>query len=362
MKHTSHRPPLTFKSVFTLVKAAATSWSDDYAPSMGAALAYYTVFSVAPLLLIVISVAGLIFGQDAARGEIFAQLRGMMGAESALAIQGMLEAVNKPFQGVFTTIVGVLLLVVGATTVFGELQDSLDRIWRAPARTGGGLWNLLRTRLMSFSMIMCIGFLLMVSLVFSAALSALGNWWAPLFGGWEVLANVVNVVVSFAIITTVFAMIYKIMPRVSIEWADVWVGAAVTSLMFTIGKFVIGLYIGKSSVTSGFGAAGSLVVVLVWVYYSAQIFLMGAEFTWVYAHTFGSKQEAEHPGAAPSIPTRADDDAPDAVKAAREETGTEAAGQKPSGEPLVRTRPADRIASAVARSQVRDAGKVVVRH
>jgi membrane protein len=314
---------------------------------MGAALAYYTVFSVAPLLLIVISVAGLIFGQDAARGEIFAQLRGMMGAESALAIQGMLEAVNKPFQGVFTTIVGVLLLVVGATTVFGELQDSLDRIWRAPARTGGGLWNLLRTRLMSFSMIMCIGFLLMVSLVFSAALSALGNWWAPLF--------------SFMIITTVFAMIYKIMPRVSIEWADVWVGAAVTSLMFTVGKFVIGLYIGKSSVTSGFGAAGSLVVVLVWVYYSAQIFLMGAEFTWVYAHTFGSKQEAEHPGAAPSIPTRADDDTPDAVRAAREETGTEAQGQRAASGPVIRTRPVDRVANAVARAQVREDGKVAVR-
>ncbi|MDB6001697.1 MAG: YihY family protein, partial [Rhizobacter sp.] len=228
MPSTPRRPPFTFKSAFALLKAAASSWSDDFAPSMGAALAYYTVFSVAPLLLIVISVAGLLFGQDAARGEIFGQLRGMMGEEGALAIQGMLESVNKPAQGAFATVVGVVLLLVGATTVFGELQDSLDRIWRAPARANGGLWKLMRARLLSFGMIMGIGFLLMVSLVFSAGLSALGKWWSPVFGGWETLANILNFVVSFGFVTAVFAMIYKIMPRVHIQWADVWVGAAVT--------------------------------------------------------------------------------------------------------------------------------------
>jgi membrane protein len=254
------------------------------------------VFSVAPLLLIVISVAGLVFGQEAARGEIFAQLSGLMGAQGALAVQGMLEAVNKPREGIIATVIGLALLVVGATTVFGELQDAMDRIWRAPARdTGGGIFGLLRVRLLSFSMIMGIGFLLIVSLVASAAIAALGKWWAPVFGGWEVLAQGVNFVVSFGMVTVIFAMIYKLMPRVKVEWRDVWVGAGVTALLFTVGKHLIGLYIGKSSVASGYGAAGSLVVVLVWVYYSAQIFLLGAEFTWVYAHQYGSLRGKPQP-------------------------------------------------------------------
>jgi membrane protein len=282
---------MNVKQIWDLVKTAASSWVEDYAQSMGAALAYYTMFSIAPLLLIVIAIAGLVFGEEAARGAIFSQLQGMMGQEGATAVQGLLQSVNKPAAGVTATVIGAVLLLVGATTVFGELQDDLDRIWRAPERDKtSGIWGLLRTRLLSFGMILGIGFLLIVSLVVSAALAAFGEWWAPLFGGWEVLANIVNFAISFAMTTAIFAMIYKIMPRVSIAWHDVWIGAAVTSLLFTIGKFLIGLYIGKSGISSGFGAAGSLVVVLVWVYYSAQIFLMGAEFTWVYAHSFGSRK------------------------------------------------------------------------
>lgn len=273
------------------MKTAASSWVDDYAQSMGAALAYYTMFSIAPLLLIVISIAGLIFGVEAARGEIFGQLQGLMGEQGALAIQGLLESASEPSKSVTATIIGVALLLVGATTVFGELQDALDRIWRAPERDrGAGIWGLLRARLLSFGMILGIGFLLMVSLVSSAALSALGKWWGPLFGGWELLAQAINLLLSFALTTAVFALIYKIMPRVKIAWHDVWIGAVVTALLFTVGKFLIGLYIGKSSIASGFGAAGSLAVVLVWVYYSAQIFLMGAEFTWAYSHAFGSRK------------------------------------------------------------------------
>lgn len=282
---------MTVKQIWGLVKTAASSWVDDYAQSMGAALAYYTMFSIAPLLLIVISIAGLIFGVEAARGEIFGQLQGLMGEQGALAIQGLLESASEPSKSVTATIIGVALLLVGATTVFGELQDALDRIWRAPERDrGAGIWGLLRARLLSFGMILGIGFLLMVSLVSSAALSALGKWWGPLFGGWELLAQAINLLLSFALTTAVFALIYKIMPRVKIAWHDVWIGAVVTALLFTIGKFLIGLYIGKSSIASGFGAAGSLVVVLVWVYYSAQIFLMGAEFTWAYSHAFGSRK------------------------------------------------------------------------
>jgi membrane protein len=302
---------MTLKNIWILIKAATSSWVDDYAQSMGAALAYYTMFSIAPLLLIVISIAGLIFGVEAARGEIFSQLQGLMGQQGADAVQGLLESVSKPAESITAMLVGAILLLVGATTVFGELQDALDRIWRAPKRNKGGIWSLLRARLLSFGMIMGIGFLLMVSLVVSAALAALGKLWGPLFADWEILANVIDFLVSFAFTTVVFAMIYKIMPRAKVGWEDVWVGAAVTSLLFTIGKFLIGLYIGKSGVTSGFGAAGSLVVVLVWVYYSAQIFLMGAEFTWAYALTFGSRKEQPVPAAAPVIPSQATKKQPD---------------------------------------------------
>jgi membrane protein len=293
------------RALFDLCKQAVASWSNDYAPSMGAALAYYTVFSIAPLLLIVISVAGLVFGEEAARGEIFAQLAGLMGEQGAAAVQSMLQAVNKPTEGVVATVLGIGLLVVGATTVFGELQDALDRIWRAPARAkSSGLFNLVRVRLLSFSMIMGIGFLLIVSLVASAALAALSKWWSPVFGAWATLAQAVNFAFSFAMVTVIFAMIYKIMPRAKVQWRDVWVGAAATAMLFTIGKHLIGLYIGKSSVASGYGAAGSLVVVLVWVYYSAQIFLLGAEFTWVYAKTFGSRRHDRADAPASASPTR----------------------------------------------------------
>jgi len=276
---------VNFKHAWELIKKSVTAWIDDYAPSMGAALAYYTVFSIAPLLIIVIAVAGFAFGQEAVQGEIAAQLGGLIGQEGAEAVQGLVESASEPTRGIIATVISIVLLVIGATTVFGELQSSLDRIWRVPAPPeASGIWNLLRTRLLSFGMVLGLGFLLLVSLVVSAGLAAFGTWWGGGFEGWEALLHVLNLAISFALITGLFAMIYKIMPRAKIAWRDVWVGAAVTALLFEIGKFLIGLYLGKSGVTSGFGAAGSLVVLLVWVYYSAQIFLLGAEFTWVYAH------------------------------------------------------------------------------
>ena len=276
-----------------LFKRAGIAWIDDFAPSMGAALSYYTVFSLAPLLLIVISVAGLVFGKEAASGELFDQLRDLMGADAAYSVQSLLASVNTPSKGIISTVIGIAVMLIGATTVFGELQSSLDRIWRAPVRAGGnGVVNLLRTRLLSFGMILGIAFLLMVSLVLGAVIAAMGKWWGSVFGGWEVLAQLVNLLIGFGLTTAVFAMIYKLMPSVKVEWHDVWLGALVTALLFTIGKLLIGLYIGKSGVASGFGAAGSLVVVFVWVYYSAQIFLLGAEFTWAYAQTYGSRRHA----------------------------------------------------------------------
>jgi membrane protein len=274
-----------------LLKQVSRSWLDDYAPSMGAALAFYTLFSLAPLLLIVVSVAGLVFGEVAARGEIQNQLQALMGVRGASAVQDLLTSVDKPAQGMAATLLGVLLLLVGATTVFGELQDSLDRIWRVPAlgQTTGWL-GLVRARLLSFGMILAVGFLLTVSLVLSAALAMMGRWWSPLFGGWYVVATTTNAAGGFFLNAAMFALIYKVMPRVHVQWRDVWTGALFTALLFGLGKSLIGAWIGSSGVVSGFGAAGSLVVVLLWVYYSAQVFLMGAEFTWVYANVLGSRK------------------------------------------------------------------------
>ncbi|MEO8545181.1 MAG: YihY/virulence factor BrkB family protein [Burkholderiaceae bacterium] len=284
---------------WTLIKRSVSAWSDDYAQSMGAALAYYSVFSMAPLLLLVISVAGLVFGQEAARGEVFSALQGLMGVEAATAIQNMLSAMSKPSNGVSGTLVSIAALMVGATTVFAELQDSLDRIWRVPNRVKpGGIWGLVRARILSLGMILGLGFLLMVSLVMSAAVSALGKWWGVYFGQWEILLQVVNELVGILVTAIGFGLIYKFMPRVRVDWHDVWWGAAITALLFTVGKFLIGLYIGKTGIASGFGAAGSIAVVFVWVYYSAQIFLLGAEFTWIYSQMFGSRSK---PGAAERV-------------------------------------------------------------
>lgn len=270
---------------------------------MGAALAFYTLFSVAPLLLIAISVAGLVFGEQAARNEILAQASDLLGETSAQALQSMLEQVSKPGAGLIGTVVGVVTLLIGATTVFGELQSALDRIWSVPEPTvRSSAWSLVRARLLSLGLILGIGFLLMVSLVASAAVSALSRWWAPFFERLGFVPTFLDLGVSLALITVLFAMIYKLMPSAKVAWRDVWVGAVLTALLFTIGKFLIAFYIGRSGVASPFGAAGSVVVLLMWVYFSAQIFLLGAEFTWVYANRHGSRKDLHPPNALESDP------------------------------------------------------------
>ncbi len=278
------------KKIWLLIKTTVIAWSDDYAPSMGAALAFYTLFSIAPLLLIVLSITGFVFGAEAARGEIAGQLQNLMGEQSALTVQALLQNVNKPSEGIMATIAGVLLLLIGATTVFGELQSALDRIWRAPERPPiRSIISFLRSRLLSFGMIFGIGFILMVSLIFNAALSAVSHWWSLQFKEWFIILYSVNLVFGFVMTTAMFALIYKYIPSVKIRWGEVWLGALITAALFTVGKFLIGLYMTKSAVASGFGAAGSVVALLVWVYYSAQIFLLGAEFTWAYSIIYGSR-------------------------------------------------------------------------
>ena len=294
---------MIFRDIMDLFKAAAVNWVHDYAQSMGAALAFYTMFSIAPLLLIVISIAGFFFGEQAARGEIYAQLQAMLGTAGALAVQGLLESAGKPAESAMATLFGLIFLFIGATSVFAELQDALNRIWRAPQKARiSGLWSLLRARLLSFGMILGIGFLLTVSLAFSAGLAALSKWLDPHATGWATVENTSEVTLGVLLATAVFAMIYKTMPRVRIHWNDVWVGAIVTSLLFITGKALIGAYLGRSGISSHFGVSASLIIVLLWVYYSAQIFLFGAEFTWVYSHKFGSRKGQALLGAAGALP------------------------------------------------------------
>jgi membrane protein len=270
-------------------REAISAWMDDFAPSMGAALSYYTLFSLAPLLVVVIAIAGLVFGPEAARAALSGQMNELLGEAGAKVVDGLLAGASYRSTGLIATVIGTGTLLLGATSVFAELQTDLDRIWRAPAIKHYTVWMLLRSRLLTFGMVLAVGFLLLVSLVVSTALAAVGKWWGAYFGGWEVTLQVVNFGVSFVIITILFALLYKFLPRVHVSWRDVWIGAAATSALFTIGKSAIGIYIGKSNVASGFGAAGAIAVLLVWVYYSAQIFLLGAEFTWIFAHRRGSR-------------------------------------------------------------------------
>jgi len=285
--------------MWPLVKTAVRAWLADRAASMGAALAYYTAFSIAPLLIIAIAVAGLLFGRDAAQEEVVAQLRGLLGNAGGSAIEGLLKSTADFGSSIFGMVVGVGALFLTATTAFVELQDDLDRIWKAEPRVGSGIVNLIRSRMLSFGMVLFIGFLLAVSLILSAGIAALGN---SMFSEMEVLLQVITFVVSFAVITVLFAMIYKVLPNIKIDWEDVWIGAAITSLLFEIGKVLIGVYIGESSVASSFGAAGPFVVLMLWIYYSTQIFLLGAEFTFAYAHRNDPKSTEHATAEATAIP------------------------------------------------------------
>lgn len=277
-------------NALNLVKETFADWSEDNATRLAAALAYYTAFAIAPLLVIAIAVAGFFFGEEAARNQVGQQVSGLLGESTGTAINEMVErAGNQEGAGIVATIIGIATLLFGASGVFGELQNALNTIWEVAPKPNQGFMATIKQRFFSFAMVLGVGFLLLVSLMISAALGAVGQF----FGGSEptLIWKVINFTISFAVTTGLFALMFKYLPDAKVQWGDVWIGAAATALLFTIGKAALGWYLGRSSTTSTYGAAGSFVALLLWVYYSAQILFLGAEFTQVYAKAYGSKIE-----------------------------------------------------------------------
>ena len=271
-----------------IMRCAVSEWFEDRCSSKGAALAFYTMFSMAPIMVLVLAVAGFFYGADAAQGQLFGQLKGLMGAKGAAALQLVLAGAQNHGSGLKATLIAGALLLLGATTVFAELKDSLDDIWEVPKPTGSTWWNIVRTRLLSFGIILVLAFLLMVSLVVSAALTVMENYVGGLWKDATFILGWVAWLISFLVIAVLFGVIYKLLPRIKLDWNDVVIGALGTAAMFELGKYLIGLYIGNSGVADSFGAAGSTIAVLLWVYYSAQIFFLGAEFARQYAVQVGS--------------------------------------------------------------------------
>ncbi|HSB96997.1 MAG TPA: YihY/virulence factor BrkB family protein [Spongiibacteraceae bacterium] len=279
---------LSLNETAGLVAHSISSWLDDRASTMGAALAFYTAFSLSPLLLVIIAAAGLIVDADITQQAILWQFEGLLGADGAHFVQTLLQSAQRKDSGILSIAISAITLFIGATTVFSELEHNLNKIWKVDLKPNSSAFHFVRTRILSFGLVLALGFLLIVSLSISTAINAmstlLGNW-------YKVTAYVLdglNFVVSFAAITVLFALIYKLLPATKIALSDVWFGAIITALLFSIGKYLIGLYLGRSAISSSFGAAGTFIVLMLWIYYSAQIFLLGAEFTYLYATRFGS--------------------------------------------------------------------------
>ncbi|MEM9272557.1 MAG: YihY/virulence factor BrkB family protein [Cyanobacteria bacterium P01_F01_bin.143] len=280
---------IRIKPILKLFKEAFREWQQDKASLLAAALAYYTVFSVTPLLVIAIAIAGAVFGEDAAKGELFQQINTLVGEQGAQVIEIALANASKPEIGSAASIISIVVLLLGASGVFAQLQEALNTVWNVKPPKDKSIWQFIHKRLLSFGMVLVIGLLLLASLLISAILSGLSNFEAHLLPAWISLGKYLNLVISFGLITLLFALIYKYLPDVRIRWKDVWVGAVITAILFSFGKFLIGLYLGRSSFGSAYGAAGSLIIFLAWVFYSAQILLFGAEFTQVYARKYGKR-------------------------------------------------------------------------
>jgi len=271
-----------------LVRHAFADWRRDNAGRLGAALSYYTLFSIAPLLIVAIAIAGFVFGREAAQGQIVSQIQGLVGDAGARAVQDMIQNSRQPATGVWATVVGLATLLLGATGAFTELKSALNVVWDVKD-ADGGIAALLRGRLWAFAMVLAIGFLLLVSLLISAAVAAADGFFEWV-GIPPAAAQLANAAASFLVVTVLFALLFKYLPDTEVQWQDVWVGALLTSALFTFGKLLIGLYLGRSGLASVYGAAGSVVVLIVWVYYAAQIFFFGAEVTQAYARRHGSRQ------------------------------------------------------------------------
>lgn len=274
--------------MYKILTEALKAWFDKRAASKGAALAFYTLFSMTPILVLAVVVAGYFFGADAARGEIMAQMQDLVGPNGALAIQALLAAAHNPHTGLVATIVASVLLLLGATSVFVELKGSLDEMWGINPPTRSGFSLLLRTQFLSFVLVLLLAFILLISLVVSAALAVLERYAGGVWSSSSFVFESLAALISFSVIVCLFAVIYKMLPDAPLSWRDVWTGALFTAGLFSLGKYAIGLYLGSSGIASGFGAAGSVVALLLWIYYSAQIFFLGAEFTRHYALQFGS--------------------------------------------------------------------------
>lgn len=277
------------QSIWSLLRQTFADWSEDKAPQLGAALAFYTALSIAPLLVLALAAAGAVFGAEAARGQIAEQMEQLVGEAGSQAIEDMIASAREPKAGTMAAVLGVITLLFGASGVFGQLQDALNTIWEVKPKPGRGFFGVIRDRFVSVAMVMGIVFLLLVSLLVTTALASLDQWTSRLPEALAWAAQGLNFVISFAVITLLFAMMFKVLPDVKMAWSDVWLGAAVTAALFTVGKFAIGLYLGHSSMAASYGVAGSFVVLLVWVYYSAQILFFGAELTQVYANRYGSR-------------------------------------------------------------------------
>ncbi len=288
-------------------KASFSQWSEDKAPRLAAALAFYTIFALAPFLLIVVGLIGLFLGRESAQSQLFGALRGSIGASAASGVQGMLTSLQaKQGANTLALIVGLAVALFTASGLFGQLQDALNTVWHVKLKSGLGIWGFLRSRFVSFATLMGVAFLLLVSLLVSAGVQAFSHWLGHFLPGQTVILGIIDFVVSLAVTTVLFAAIFKVLPDAEIAWGDVWVGAFITAALFSIGKLLIGLYLGRSAVASTYGAAGALVLLLLWVYYSAQLLLLGAEFTRAYATRYGSgvKPEAEAEATAEAGPDR----------------------------------------------------------
>lgn len=281
------RTALHPRTLLTLLRATVKAWSDHRALRLGAALAFYTIFAIAPLFVIVLAIAGFWFGEEAARRQLFDQLYGLVGPQGGEAIQAVVASADRPKAGTWATLIAVVTLFIGATGVFVQLQDALNTIWQVRRQPGRGVRFFIKDRLLSFAMVLAIGFLLLVSLVVSAGLAAVGKFMSGLMPAEAIVWQGINFVISFGLIGLLFAMIFKVLPDVKIAWREVWLGAAFSALLFNLGKFGLGWYLGRSTVASAYGAAGSLVIILLWVYYSSQTLFLGAEFTRAYAKRFG---------------------------------------------------------------------------